>query len=231
MSDEVDQVNGSFLIAPTEPSALKRIGTSSSLPENYGVDVLWASEHLGLCGVQRKEIKDLTQSMQDGRLAKEVAQMNGKLGMKMVMVEGRGEWGLNGSFMSAYGERVTRQQVRNYLYSVRSKGVWIEFSDDLQDTIEAVRGLRRWTEKEKHTALLARPGPTGSPDWGKVGRREWAIHLLCGFPGIGPHMAEAIIDHFGEVPLRWEVTEKELLEVSGIGKTRAKKLIQALEEM
>lgn len=219
-----------ILIAPTEPPALKRIGVSSSAPEQYGVDVMWAVTE-GLCGVQRKELGDLVSSMQDGRLAKEIAQMQDKLQVAAVMVEGRGQWGVDGALLKGFGPEVNRQQVRNFLYSIRLKGVWVEFTDDLNDTISAVRGLKRWTEKPTHDSLLKRPGPGGTSDWGKVTRREWAVHLLCGFDGIGVGMAQSIIDHFDGVPLQWEVTKEELMEVPGIGKGRAEKLMKALDKL
>lgn len=216
-----------LLIAPTEPPSLKRIGTSSSIPESFGVDVLWGVEHLGLCGVQRKELKDLVASMQDGRLSKEIAQMHGKLAVQVLLVEGRGKWGENGVLMDAWAQRVTRPQIRNYLYTIRMQGVWVETSDNLEDTIAVIRDLVRWTQKKDHTALLGRPGPSKG-DWGQVSKREWAIHLLCGFEGIGPGVAANIIDHFGGVPLGWDVSEKELQEVPGIGRVRARRMMEAL---
>ena len=229
MSDD-DEVAG-LLIAPTEPPQLKRLGDSSSVPESYGVDVLWGGVD-GLCGLQRKEIGDLVASMQDGRLGKEVVQMlDGDLSVKVLLVEGRGKWSEDGAMLKGYGPEVKRGQVRAFLYSIRSKGVWVEVSDDLNDTADVVAGLVRWSRKAEHKALLGRPGPSGDAAWGKVGRREWAVHLLSGFEGIGAGVAESIIDHFGEVPLQWRVTEKELQEVPGIGKVRAKKLVQALERM
>jgi ERCC4-type nuclease len=218
-----------LLIAPTEPRQLKRLGESSIVPEMYGVDVLWGTS-AGLCGVQRKEFKDLLASMEDGRLGKEVAQMQGKLHVGVVVVEGDGVWGTDGQLMDAW-KRVSRHQVRSYLYTVRSSGVWVEVSEDLADTIQVVEGLVKWTRKMRHTSLLSRPGPGQRADWGKANRHEWAVHLLSGFEGVGVGVAENILAHFGKVPLRWEVSEEELRQVKGVGKVRARKLIEALEQM
>jgi Holliday junction resolvasome RuvABC DNA-binding subunit len=68
-----------------------------------------------------------------------------------------------------------------------------------------------------------------SPDeWGTVGNREWAIHLLQGFKGIGPVQAAAIYDWFEGVPIRWDVDMLDLVEVPGIGVKRAEAMINAL---
>lgn len=221
-----------LLVAPTEPAALKRVGVSSSLPETYGVDVMWSSPVMGLCGVQRKEFRDLLASMEDGRLGKEVIQMEQLPGVKVLVIEGEGVWGNDGALLDSYaGKRVRKDGLRGYLYTLRSAGVWVETSGDLTDTIAVVQGLVRWSGRETHHALLARPGPTGDVKWGKIGRREWAIHLLSGFEGVGHKTAASIIDHFGKVPLQWEVDERMLQKVPGVGKVRARQLIEALEEL
>lgn len=212
-------------IAPTEPPALKRLGKYSPLVEKNGVDIFWGTK-TGLVGVQRKELKDLVSSMHDGRLNKEVAQMGNRLAIKVLLVEGFGKWGVDGTLMDTW-TKVTRQQVRAFLWSVRSKGVWVEWTENLNDTIQTVQWMVRYTRKKRHNALVGRPGPGGV--WGRASDRDWAIHLLTSFDGVGPETASAIIDHFGQVPLRWTVEEADLLEVSGIGRVRAKKLMEALE--
>ena len=52
-----------------------------------------------------------------------------------------------------------------------------------------------------------------------------------GFPGIGVGVADSILAHFGRVPLKWDCTVAELIKVPGVGKVRAKALVEALKEM
>lgn len=215
----------SILIAPTEPQEVKRLGASSPVPESYGVDIFWHAKPIGLCGVQRKELTDFIASMHDGRLAKEVVQMK-NLDLKAVIVEGRGRWTRDGVLLHNWS-RVTRQQLRGFLWTMRSKGIWVEATDDIHDTVQTVEWMKTWTEKEEHSSLKSRSGPERS-SWGHVSERSWSIHLLTGFEGIGPKTAEAILDHFGKVPLRWEVEEDELMEVPGVGKLTARRLVRAL---
>jgi hypothetical protein len=72
--------------------------------------------------------------------------------------------------------------------------------------------------------------PKGRDEWGKriEAGRDFAIFLLQSFPGIGAGVAGNIYDHFGYLPMTWRVTEKELAEVPGVGKGRAKTLWGAL---
>lgn len=198
------------------------------MPENHGSDILWATEH-GMVGVQRKEVKDLVASMGDGRLSKEVAQMQ-SLWLRVLIIEGRFRWTRDGEMVgNGYGQGVTRKALKGFLWSIRSKGIWVEFSNDEQDTVEVVGWLRAWSKKDKHTSLLTRPGPGSSSGWGKASEKDYALHLLTSLPGIGPGTASKIFDHFGKVPMRWTVTSEELMAVDGVGPVRAKKMQEVLE--
>ena len=61
--------------------------------------------------------------------------------------------------------------------------------------------------------------------WGTPDSRDFQVHLLTGFPGVGPELAERIIDHFGGVPWTWKITVEELQQVAGIGKRKAEQIM------
>lgn len=214
------------LVSPTEPAAIKALGQSSSVAERHGSDVLWGCQH-GLCGVQRKEISDLVASMRDGRLGKEVAQMQPLEGLRALIVEGRPRWTTDGQLLDSY-TTVTRDQLRGVLWTVRSKGIWVDWADDLTDTASLITALHAWSRKDRHDSL-ARAGPAPRNGWGQVGNDDWAKHFLTALPGVGPQLAERIIDHFAGVPMSWDVNEADLTKVPGLGKVRARRLIDALE--
>lgn len=218
-----------FLIAPTEPDEIKSLGKVSSAPERNGADILWATKGYGLVGIQRKELNDLVSSIHDGRLAKEVAQMQG-LKLRGLIVEGRGRWTRDGALINEYTQSiVTKEQIKKLLLTVRSKGVWVDWTDNIEDTCETLRWLKDWSEKEAHTSLHTRPGPTGRDGWGTVSNKDYAIHLLTSMPNVGPVVAENILEHFGGVPLEWRVGKEDLMEVPGVGKVRAEKMMKVLE--
>lgn len=214
-----------LIIAPTEPAAFKAIADVVSMaPERMGADALWSSNSWGMVGVQRKEYRDLVASVADGRLAREVAQMQ-RLGLAVLMVEGRVRFASNGEIVDSY-MRWTRSQHRSLLRSVQAKGIWVEATDNVADTVEAVQDLRRWADKARHNSLDRRPKPAGA--WGKASERDFALHLLQGVDGVGPVVAEAILDRFGKVPWAWECSHEDLLAVPGVGPGVAKKLWEAL---
>lgn len=214
-----------MLIAPSEPRSIKILGTSSTVPETYGADILFPANG-GMVGVQRKELSDLIASVQDGRLTKELAQMQ-RLGLAVLIVEGRPKWSTDGALLRDYGMQWTRSTHRNLLYSVQARGVWVEQTDDANDTVGAVLNLHEYLRKPKHHSLIRRPGPK-SP-WGKAGNRDWLCHFLQGLEGVGPELAERIVDYFGgRSPIAWQCTAEHLKGIEGIGPKRAKALMDAL---
>lgn len=218
-----------MLIAPTEPPALRSLGKTSWRPERFGADVLFPA-HGRLVAIQRKEIKDLLASLNDGRLQREIAQMKSEhVGLAVLVVEGKPRWTLDGVLVGdGFGWQWNRSQHRGLMLSVQSEGVLVTTTEDLTETIEAVADVARWARKRDHTSLLRRPKPKSS--WGKAGTVEFERHLLQSFDGIGPKQADRIIERFGGVPMAWTVGVEELRAVPGIGPVRARRMVQALGE-
>jgi ERCC4-type nuclease len=214
-----------MLVSPTEPAILRTLGKTSLVPEQYGVDFMFPSTEFGLVGIQRKELSDFVASVKDGRLAKEIGQMK-RLGLAMLVLEGKPRW-TNDGLLTSISTQWRMSQHLGTLWSVQLSGCWLATTTSVQETSTLISAFTRWTAKPRHIALESRPGPT-SDEWGKVGNREWALHLLQGFRGIGPVQAAAIYDHFGGLPFLWSVGVIDLMEVAGIGEKRAEGLIGAL---
>jgi ERCC4-type nuclease len=212
------------LVSPAEPASLRALGQTSPIVEQYGADFLWPTQH-GLIGVQRKEMSDFIASVGDGRLFKEVAQLS-RCFIAVLIVEGRPSWTGDGELMHQYA-RFTRRQFRGLLYSVQQRGVWVERTDDMSDTIAALEGLESWTKKTKHTSMDRRPKAAPSV-WGTKDAQDYANFVLQGIPGMGEGMATKVLKHFGRMPIGWTVSREELLEVPGVGPGRADKWLKAL---
>lgn len=196
------------------------------LPERYGCDVLWRARDQWW-GIQRKELSDFIASIQDGRLTREVAMMK-SVALKVIVIEGRIMYTADDILM--YNKRAssfTRAQFEGYVMSLMEKDVHVVHTANTQDTARWTKLFAQWTTKPRHASLERRPGPT-SP-WGNITDEDWAIHLLQGFDGLGSEKAKAIIKHFGGVPLTWTITEQQLMEVPGIGKVMARRMVNALD--
>lgn len=215
-----------ILVSPQEPSQFYVLGDVDPLPEEFGVDFMWESP-MGKVGVQRKAFPgDFLSSIHDGRLNREYLQMQG-LAVRVLMIEGRGRWSNDGVLIEQYGQKRmwTRSSHRRYLASVQLfRGVTVEQTEDQRDSVDFIKDFFIWTQKEEHLGLEGRPAAQAGDFWGKISSRDYYRYLLQSFPIIGPKIAENIIQQLGQI-FKLDVTYEELLEVDGIGPTRAQKII------
>lgn len=214
-----------IFISPTEPKPLRDIGTVTPYSEEFGCDVFWHTHAGQRFGIQRKEFPgDFLASVHDGRLAEQIAK-GSELDVMILMLEGRPVWTTDGKLIRENGGKRwpwTKAQHRNFLATVQYRGVQIQWTDGLYDTIDAVKSLAEWSEKDDHTSL-DRKLSVATDKFGR--KRESAAafiqrSVLQQVPGIGPRQARAIIERYG-FPVTLTISERELNEVAGIGKKRA----------
>lgn len=218
-----------MLISPSEPSLLRAAGKVSMLPEQFGADVLIVphASFGGYLGVQRKELKDLIASLADGRLGKQMMQLKG-CAQSLLLIEGKMRWSTDGVLQMDRGENLTWEQWLGLTWTMRlTVGAWIDFTDSLSKTVMYCSELEAWAKKPHHRSLHTRPGP--AKRWGVAGARDWERHLLMGFDGIGPELADRILDTVG-MPLRWGVTAEDLAGIRGLGPKKVRKIMANFPE-
>jgi len=213
-------------VAPTEPWDLKKLGISTLLPEEYGVDIYWES-YMGKCGIQRKRFPDdFLASVFDGRLNREYAMMKG-LDLAILLLEGKGHWTVDGRLLRPVnGKRWawTEPQHRAYLASVQLRGIQVHTTHSLSDTVAFIDTMRMWSNKTNHNSLSSRPGPKGTNGfWGDIDDEDYQLHMIQGIPGISVKRAKAIMEKVG-FPFMLSVSKEELLSVPGIGKGLADRI-------
>ena len=201
------------MISPTEPPGFRVLGPVSGVPEKYGVDFFIPSPLYGKVGVQRKEIGDLVDSIQDGRVEREIWQQR-DLGQAIWLIEGRVEWTGEGLLLSsATRQRYTRTMHLGVLLSLQSYGYWILSSQSLQDSIVLLSSLNKWLMKARHTSLLQRPSMRSQVAGDLTDER---IHIMQGFPRVGYDRAKRIVEHYGGLPFRMG-DGVDLTDVAGVG--------------
>lgn len=241
-----------MLVSSTENSPLIRaLGTPSRRPEQFGVDLLARipSESVGgrFLGIQRKAIPDLIASLYDGRLSMERSQWNRLLdlgGIIILVIEGRLTFTNDGALMGVHGKPFMRWQLRRLVHSVNRQGVSVQFTDSPKDTAELVTDLVDYhSARRTGSRKSGRPGPKPSGKlgqkkrpgesrgrWGTPSSRDWLIHAITSFEGVGATTAEAILDaNNGTLPLQWTVTKDWLRGIKGVGEKRAESLWKALQ--
>jgi len=233
-----------FLLSPTETGRTVgntyRPGLSdfladdamvSTIPELKGADILLYST-AGLIGWQRKEIPtDFIGSMTDGRMARSIALMKSCCAFQRIIGEGKFRYYPDKTIdMGRYKggkpikTRFSKKHVVGMINDIEFvHGIIIDWTENLSDTADYLRGVRSFLSTSTHTGLFRRPSAKGL--WNVPTSKDIELWLLQSFPGIGPSTADAIIQHFGgEVPLKWACTFEELCKVKNVTRSKAVEL-------
>ena len=220
------------LVSPTEPALIRATGLTSSVPESRGADILIASRHT-MIGIQRKQFPgDFMSSMSDGRLSDLALKLAVSVQIPILVLEGQPKWTRDGVLVDDRVRRFTLTQLDRWLLSLFAVyGVTHFWTRSVPETANLITDFEVWASRPEHgSSMLHRPGPSGeSRDIrGKVSERNRAIYMLQALAeGVGPDVAGRIYDHFGRVPLRWDVSAEEMGGVETVGPKR----VQALSKM
>lgn len=225
------------LLSPSEISLaaiLKDEAITSPLPEQKGADILIYSKH-GLVGIQRKEVpNDFISSFIDGRMTRATSLLQQNCQFTRLVCEGCFRYWPDGTVhlgMTKGKKRIPSRFTRKHIHGMLNdiefiKGIMIRWTDDIADTVLYIRSVVRFLEGDKHTGLYTRPSAKGA--WYVPTAKDVHLWLLQSFPGVGPSIADSIIERLGGVPLQWTCTLEELMGIPRLSKERAKEMYESL---
>ena len=221
------------LIAPTENQLKPLLGNSvisSTIPEEYGADILFFARNLTY-GIQRKEFPhDFVLSVYDGRLARATTLMRDKCDYSLLLLEGRPFYNAKGFLQvnSKMPYHMKKSTVEGVLWTAWiTKGVPHDWTYDVRDTAEFILRFSRYLEEEKHTSLITRPKVKGA--WVTPSNEEELLWVLQSFGGVGPGIAQHILDKFkGDIPIKWTCSLSDLESIQGLSRDKARTVYQIL---
>lgn len=161
--------------------------------------------------VERKTRADFESSIMDGRLFSQLHQLSSNYPAVVLIVEGTGS-----------NERIRKEAILGAYATIMSDfGVSLVFTKDMESTAEIIFAIGKHEQlAKKHPLRIFAKRKTFTPSQ----TQRSVIEML---PTVGPKLAQAMLNHFGSVEKVINASEKELLEVPGLGKKRAK-LIRSL---
>lgn len=166
-------------------------------------------------GVERKTGRDFLISIMDGRLFRQAANMKKRIARPLFLIEGN-PFHVDMDF--------TPESIRGVMLSLQV--IWyipVLFSKSKEETCQILRFIGE-QDYRKANLLKLRHGYRPK----KLITRQ--LHMLQGFPKIGPLMAKRVLEHFGSVRNVMRADRDDLMDIDGIGKSMADTICDILDK-
>jgi ERCC4-type nuclease len=165
---------------------------------------------------ERKTLRDLVQSIKDGRLFSQALRLAQARQRTALVLEGRGR--------DLAGSRMRREAIQGALAMLTLElGLPILRSTGAAETADLILVAAR-QRRAVASGALARKGRRPR------GKRQLQAYILQGLPGIGPARAQRLIERFGSVEAVVSASAPELAAIPGIGPDTASVIRWAVEE-
>lgn len=231
-------MSSKFLTSTTEgdlTETLRDDAIMSPIPETKGADILLYTPH-GVVGWQRKVIpSDFTSSFYDGRLARAIPLLKQNCVFQRIIGEGKFSYYPDGKLDIGRlkgGKPISTRLTENHILGMINDiqfvhDIKIDWTKDLMATVKYLRQARSFLMETKHQGLFRRPSAQGV--WIVPTARDIDLWILQSFPGVGPAIADRIIQSFeGQIPLKWTCTYRELMSIERVTPSIAKIMWESL---
>ncbi len=160
--------------------------------------------------IERKTRNDFESSIIDGRLFDQVILLKGTYERVIYIIEG-----------SSFTERIHRKALLAAISSlILNHGVSVFFTPNMKGTAEIIYSLAAKEQLEsKHTVLIKKPQKSKNPDL-------QLLYVVSAIPMIGEKTAMALLNKFKTLSALFSANERELREVQGVGKKKAKEIAE-----
>ena len=159
--------------------------------------------------VERKELGDFVKSVFDGRLFKQLTNMNEKYAKPILIIQGEKK------HLSGIGEAAFYGALASVLSDFR---VPIYFASNEREVSEIIFHISRREQIEKRKDTRIREGRKPSTIV------ESQKYIVAGIPGISTILADRLLTEMGTIERLFSASESELMGIGGIGEVMAKRI-------
>jgi len=188
--------------------------------ENFGAMVKVLPLKVGdfICServcVERKTGNDFISSIVDGRLFEQVKELKDNFDKPIILVEG-----------NYYAGGMNENAIKAALASIiLNYEIPVIMTKDEKETARTIL----WLAKREQITSGIEVGIKGKKKPKKL--KDLQEHVISGLPGVSVILSKRILRKFKTIKNLANATEKELIEVDGVGKTLAKRLHELLNK-
>ena len=201
----------------------KRSEVPKILKEKYGIAVVWQQLPVAdyvisdRVAIERKTMRDLVNSLKDGRLFNQAKRLKEEYEKPFFLIEG--SWRA-----LKYYERASHS-IPSVIASLEYDfGIGVLYAPTKEDSARVIKFLVSREQGEEKRRVPVKT--SGKPPIGDV--RQWQLYLVQCLPGVGPKLAERLLERFGSVRAVFNASVMELSRVEGLGEGRAQEIVKIL---
>jgi len=167
-------------------------------------------------GVERKNVDDYLESLIDGKLFRQVSQLRDAYARPILIIEG--------------DDLLTKRNINhNAIFGSLASisvdyGIPVIRTKDSAETADLMGVIARREQKDDKKVVAIRGGKP------QMSVRERQQFLVEGLPNVSAVLAGRLLNHFGSIRDIVNASEKELMQVDGIGKNIASEITKLLNE-
>jgi ERCC4-type nuclease len=201
----------------------KRSGVPDLLIRKYGIVVTYKNLPVAdyviseRVAVERKSVSDFLKSLADGRLFNQAKRLKEVYPKPFIIVEGKWDY-------VARAEKTSKAASSALASLVYDFGIGIIYALTKEDTARVIRFLAEREQGEKKRKVPVKA--MGKPPIGDV--KQWQLFLVQCLPGVGPKLAEKLLERFGSVRAVFNASVAELSKVEGMGLNKAQEIVKVL---
>lgn len=202
---------------------LKEALGNLAFPDNLPFDFMILTERGPIPAERKKFPQDFLASVEDGRFSSECAAMRDVSEFRFIICEGKPRYSRKGRLMAGRREsRYSKAGFRNLCRSLEFvEGCKLEWSSDQWDTVQVLKELQDYFDKEKHLSLRTRPKFLNQWFESATYEQRFLFWLQgCG-PGIGPATAIELAKVFHSPAELFSAEVTDIMKVKGVGKITA----------
>jgi len=165
-------------------------------------------------GVERKNVDDFLESLISGKLFKQISQLRDKYSRPVLVLEGE--------------NLLTKRNINHNAIFGSLASITVDFgipvlnTKDASETADLLFVIARREQREDKKDVAIRGEKT------QMSIRERQQFLVEGLPNVSAVIAKRLLAHFGSIKDIANATEKELMEVNGVGKNISSEIIKLL---
>ncbi len=165
--------------------------------------------------VERKRIDDLIRSVFQGRFFDQIKKLSSVHGKVFLVVEG------DGNILPRLTKNAKAVEAAVLTAIIYNDNIKLIYTRNSEHTAEVIYYIAKKLQsaREHHKVALPTYHKLRKPK--DISPREWQIYILASFPGIGPKLAEKLLDKFGSLREVLNASPYQLTRVEGITEDKA----------